>query len=226
MQRRRCGRPSLGAASSPPRPELRPVEGDPPRSAHPSGARFGPQPLCSAGMGGDGAPVVGTGAGQSGEVARISRRGAPTGHKARHGPRIAIAVHLTPAPAADRRHVGSRLAAAGRRTGAEARLLRGTPFLEPFDQPTFIPLIEHIGHRAPAALPGILLSLQKAQLCNPCTRNELSPLSQEGHTRARHSPRGGPSLRCRTTISCVTAFGRYLRWAVGRCAVLDACIIE
>src|SRR5437868_10171926 len=28
---------------------------------------------------------------------------------------------------------------------------------------------------------GILLSSQKAQLCNPCLRNELSPLSQEGH---------------------------------------------
>src|ERR1700751_4683009 len=27
---------------------------------------------------------------------------------------------------------------------------------------------------------GILLSPQKAQLCNPCARNELSPLSQEG----------------------------------------------
>src|SRR6185437_2883409 len=28
---------------------------------------------------------------------------------------------------------------------------------------------------------GILLSPQKAQLCNPCLRNELSPFSQEGH---------------------------------------------
>src|SRR6516164_5215520 len=27
---------------------------------------------------------------------------------------------------------------------------------------------------------GILRSPQKAQLCNPCLRNELSPLSQEG----------------------------------------------
>src|SRR5579872_2544440 len=27
---------------------------------------------------------------------------------------------------------------------------------------------------------GILLSPQKAQLCNPCPRNELSPISQEG----------------------------------------------
>jgi hypothetical protein len=27
---------------------------------------------------------------------------------------------------------------------------------------------------------GILLSSQKAQLCNPCLRNELSPFSQEG----------------------------------------------
>jgi hypothetical protein len=26
-----------------------------------------------------------------------------------------------------------------------------------------------------------LRSPQKAQLCNPCLRNELSPLSQEGH---------------------------------------------
>src|SRR6516225_7526152 len=28
---------------------------------------------------------------------------------------------------------------------------------------------------------GILRSPQKARLCNPCLRNELSPLSQEGH---------------------------------------------
>src|SRR5580704_8414814 len=28
---------------------------------------------------------------------------------------------------------------------------------------------------------GILRSPQKAQLCTPCLRNELSPLSQEGH---------------------------------------------
>jgi hypothetical protein len=28
---------------------------------------------------------------------------------------------------------------------------------------------------------GILLSRQKAQLCNPCPQNELSPISQEGH---------------------------------------------
>src|SRR5258705_4006605 len=28
---------------------------------------------------------------------------------------------------------------------------------------------------------GILLSSQKALLCNPCLRNELSPFSQEGH---------------------------------------------
>jgi hypothetical protein len=27
---------------------------------------------------------------------------------------------------------------------------------------------------------GILRSPQKAQLCNPCLRNELSPVSQEG----------------------------------------------
>jgi len=27
---------------------------------------------------------------------------------------------------------------------------------------------------------GILHSPQKAQLCNPCLRNEMSPLSQEG----------------------------------------------
>src|SRR5437660_4985109 len=32
---------------------------------------------------------------------------------------------------------------------------------------------------------GILLSLQKALLCNPCLRNELSPFSQEGHARLR-----------------------------------------
>jgi len=31
------------------------------------------------------------------------------------------------------------------------------------------------------AFQGILRSLQKAPLCNPCLRNELSPLSQEGH---------------------------------------------
>jgi len=28
---------------------------------------------------------------------------------------------------------------------------------------------------------GIFALPQKAQLCNPCARNELSPLSQEGH---------------------------------------------
>src|SRR5580704_12448748 len=32
------------------------------------------------------------------------------------------------------------------------------------------------------AFQGILRSPQKALLCNPCLRNELSPLSQEGHT--------------------------------------------
>src|SRR5436853_3724080 len=32
---------------------------------------------------------------------------------------------------------------------------------------------------------GILLSSQKAQLCNPCLRNELSPLSQEGTISSR-----------------------------------------
>jgi hypothetical protein len=31
------------------------------------------------------------------------------------------------------------------------------------------------------AFQGILHSPQKAPLCNPCPRNELSPLSQEGH---------------------------------------------
>src|SRR5581483_3466824 len=31
------------------------------------------------------------------------------------------------------------------------------------------------------AFQGILRSPQKAPLCNPCLRNELSPLSQEGH---------------------------------------------
>jgi hypothetical protein len=30
-----------------------------------------------------------------------------------------------------------------------------------------------------------LRSPQKAQLCNPCLRNEMSPLSQEGHKAAR-----------------------------------------
>src|ERR1700738_2969653 len=34
------------------------------------------------------------------------------------------------------------------------------------------------------AFQGILHSLQKAPLCNPCLRNELSPLSQEGHPAA------------------------------------------
>src|SRR5262249_25934750 len=34
---------------------------------------------------------------------------------------------------------------------------------------------------------GILLSRQKARLCNPCLRNELSPLPQEGHARFRAS---------------------------------------
>src|SRR4029077_19222861 len=37
---------------------------------------------------------------------------------------------------------------------------------------------------------GILLSLQKARLCNPCLRNELSPLSQEGHRLQRVTNEG------------------------------------
>jgi hypothetical protein len=35
------------------------------------------------------------------------------------------------------------------------------------------------------AFQGILHSLQKAPLCNPCLRNELSPLSQEGQRAER-----------------------------------------
>src|SRR5205807_9605122 len=33
---------------------------------------------------------------------------------------------------------------------------------------------------------GILALPQKARLCNPCLRNELSPLSQEGHFATLH----------------------------------------
>jgi hypothetical protein len=33
------------------------------------------------------------------------------------------------------------------------------------------------------AFQGILRSSQKARLCNPCLRYELSPFSQEGHQR-------------------------------------------
>lgn len=38
------------------------------------------------------------------------------------------------------------------------------------------------------AFQGILRSPQKAPLCNPCLRNELSPLSKEGHTKPRRFP--------------------------------------
>src|SRR5215813_345019 len=37
------------------------------------------------------------------------------------------------------------------------------------------------------SLQGIFALRKKAQLCNPCVRNELSPFSQEGH-RARSVP--------------------------------------
>src|SRR6516164_9825598 len=40
---------------------------------------------------------------------------------------------------------------------------------------------------------GILRSPQKAQLCNPCLRNELSPLSQEGHTCQTYDISSNPS---------------------------------
>src|ERR1700741_3283252 len=40
----------------------------------------------------------------------------------------------------------------------------------------------------------ILRSPQKAQLCNPCLRNELSPLSQEGHTVRAGAKRNKESI--------------------------------
>ncbi|HEY2229866.1 MAG TPA: TMEM175 family protein [Xanthobacteraceae bacterium] len=39
---------------------------------------------------------------------------------------------------------------------------------------------------------GILLSPQKAQLCNLCLRNEVSPISQEGHKSLREFFEGRP----------------------------------
>src|SRR6476660_5157003 len=41
---------------------------------------------------------------------------------------------------------------------------------------------------------GILRSPQKARLCNPCLRTELSPLSQEGHIGRQ------PNLRSRFLV--------------------------
>jgi hypothetical protein len=57
---------------------------------------------------------------------------------------------------------------------------------------------------------GILRSPQKARLCNPCVRNELSPLSQEGHTTPEQrwapcSPQVAPSGLCANS-----RFGRKL----------------
>src|SRR5882757_4456422 len=58
---------------------------------------------------------------------------------------------------------------------------------------------------------GILLSLQKALLCNPCLRNELSPFSQEGHraaTIAVEEPSARAGSRSQFELSDISVFGR------------------
>jgi hypothetical protein len=57
---------------------------------------------------------------------------------------------------------------------------------------------------------GILLPPQKAQLCNPCPRNELSPISQEGQRRKQD---GSPILTQAHARICRRVQGAFSRSA-------------
>src|SRR5215470_830796 len=70
---------------------------------------------------------------------------------------------------------------------------------------------------------GILLSLQKAPLCNPCARNELSPLSQEGQPlssvgRASLSESEGPRFEAASGYQLGIKLSREARAVMGRSA--------
>src|SRR5204862_2094680 len=76
---------------------------------------------------------------------------------------------------------------------------------------------------------GILLSSQKALLCNPCLRNELSPFSQEGHNDLMESMRSNLPKNCnweeygnfrertQICISCSGVFPAVGEWSFQIC---------
>jgi hypothetical protein len=72
------------------------------------------------------------------------------------------------------------------------------------------------------AFQGILRSSQKARLCNPCLRNELSPFSQEGH-RADTLRRTAPAwARSRMPFEALAKKGARVCTPIGRGSALRA----